>query len=163
MNQKKWGKRLRTCLCSMLAMTCVLSSIPVTAASGSDNMVEYTNIALGCPYQTSASPNPSYGDGGGELTDGDYGSESLWDGRWVGFSGQEMLDITIDLGSPQVFQGVEAVFLNDVAGGGVNYPEAFTFSWSNDIQAASLPMPRKIVYTHIHIRERRKFRLSMSV
>lgn len=46
----------------------------------------------------------------GELTDGDYGSATLWDGRWVGFSGYETVDITIDLGSRQVFQGVEAVF-----------------------------------------------------
>ena len=137
MNQKRWKKRLRTCLCSILSMACVLSSIPVSAASGGDALVEYTNIALGCTYQSSAEPNPSYSDNGGELTDGDYGSATLWDGRWVGFSGYETVDITIDLGSRQVFQGVEAVFLNDVAGGGVNYPQPFTFSCSDDGQEFS--------------------------
>lgn len=158
MNQKKWGKRLRTCLCSILAMTCVLSSIPVSAASSGDTIVEYTNIALGRPYQTSAAPDPSYGDDGGELTDGDYGSETLWDGRWVGFSGYETVNITIDLGSPQAFQGVEAVFLNDVAGGGVNYPQSFTFSCSDDGQdftefhVGRIPSdaPENSVYTYTY-------------
>ena len=135
MNQKNWKKRLRTSLSSILAMTSVLSSIPVSAASGGDTMVEYVNIALGSPYQYSAAPDPSYGDnGGGELTDGDYGSETLWDGRWVGFSGYDTVDITIDLGSRQGFQGVEAVFLNDIAGGGVGYPQPFTFSYSDNGQ-----------------------------
>lgn len=162
MNRKQWNKRLRTCLCAVLAIACALSSIPASAISWDGSDIEYVNVAQGCSYEFSVAPSPSYGDSGNELTDGKVDGASIWSGGWVGFSGQENVDITLDLGSDKEILGVEAVFLNDIAGGGVKYPSGiFTFSYSTDGQdfipfhEGSVPedAPKNSTYTYTYAQD----------
>ena len=72
MLQKRWKKRLSSCIATALALTCMLSSMPVLAAPAGDDV---TNLAAGRQYTTTATTSwdtsdKSYADRGGMLTDG---------------------------------------------------------------------------------------------
>jgi len=95
---------------------------------------EYTNIALGKTYTTTAIPHSSYPDTGGiELTDGKFGG-GYTDNRWVGFNlpSNTSFDQTVDLGqSYSNVVGVAAEFAED-ASAGVYYPQSVGVSISTD-------------------------------
>ena len=97
MKGKRLKRRLSMLLSSMLAATCILNSIPVGAVS-SRSVIE-DNIALGCSYEASVASHGSYPDSGGELTDGQIGINSFYDGKWAGWSGNgdTPVEITNDL------------------------------------------------------------------
>ena len=145
MKGKKLKRRLSMLLSSMLAATCILNSIPVGAVS-SRSVIE-DNIALGCSYEASVASHGSYPDSGGELTDGQIGINSFYDGKWAGWSGNgdTPVEITIDLESVQSFSKVEAVTLNNNSAGGIKYPLSIQFDYSVDgstwTSIASEPFP----------------------
>ena len=151
-----WRRRLFVALSNILAATCILSSIPVSAIS-SRSLVE-NNIALGCSYEASVASHGSYPDSGGELTDGQIGINSFYDGKWAGWSGNgdTPVEITIDLKSVQLFSKIEAVTLNNNAAGGIKYPLSIAFDYSVDgstwtpIVAEAFPSdaPDDSVYTY---------------
>ena len=105
---------------------------PVGAVS-SRSVIE-DNIALGCSYEASVASHGSYPDSGGELTDGQIGINSFYDGKWAGWSGNgdTPVEITIDLESVQSFSKVEAVTLNNNSAGGIKYPLSIQFDYSVD-------------------------------
>ena len=124
--------RLCMFLSSVLAVTCILSSIPVSAISSRSLVAN--NIALGCSYVASVPAHGSYPDSGGELTDGQIGINSFYDGNWAGWSGNgdTPVEITFDLQSVQSFSKIEAVTLNNNAAGGIKYPLSIAFDYSVD-------------------------------
>ena len=153
-------RRLSMLLSSLLAVTCILGSIPVSAVSPRALIKE--NIALDCSYEASPSAHASYPDSGGkELTDGNVGINSFYDGKWAGWSGHGTtpVEVTFDLGSVQAFSELEAVTLNNNAAGGIKYPLSIQFDYSVDgtnwIPAVSEEFPSDApadsVYTYSYV------------
>ena len=106
MLHKPFKRRLASCLCAMLAATCVLSSLPVGATSGSYGGYaafaatgETVNWALGKSYDSTIESYHGNNDPQlTKLTDGRYAANYDSDGRnLVGFSDQQEVSFTFDL------------------------------------------------------------------
>ena len=59
-----------------------------------------TSLSVGCGYQLSRTAGTKFPDGG-RLTDGKQTGSTYESGNYVGFDGNEALDVTLDLGSMQ--------------------------------------------------------------
>ena len=106
MLHKPFKRRLASCLCAMLAATCVLSSLPVGATSGSYGgyaasaaAEETVNWALGKSYDSTIESYHGNNDPQlTKLTDGQFAANYDSDGRnLVGFSDQQEVTFTFDL------------------------------------------------------------------
>ncbi len=110
---------------SFLLVTLLTVSILPVGVFGAQ-IKEYKNIAIGCSYTTSQSPNSSYPDAGGEMTDGQIGSATYSDKKWSGWCWAPegtYVNVIIDLGAKKEFQAVELVTLNSASNGGIVYPQ----------------------------------------
>ena len=89
MLHKRLKKRLASCLCAMLAVTCILSSIPVQAQTRSSGSANKVNLASGLTYETNwlreDFNSDTYSDYDHvKMTDGKKAS-SIWAGECAGF------------------------------------------------------------------------------
>ena len=145
-------KKLLSLILALIITVTTLNGITVSAEE------DLQNIALGCDYYFTHSPQPNYGDSGGELTDGVVGSSNFFDKSWVawgGVSDGSMVNVTIDLGAVKEFEEIEIVSLN-AESSGINYPEGRVYVYfSNDDENyeffANNPFPiepKNSVYTN---------------
>ncbi|PWL45536.1 MAG: hypothetical protein DBY45_03815, partial [Clostridiales bacterium] len=122
MLQKPFKRRLASCLCALLAATCVLSSLPVGAVSGSDGGYaafaatgETVNWAQGKPYTLDIPSENYHGerlDDGVKLTDGTATAD--YDGTLVGWKDTTEATFEVDLGKArEVSQIVVAGYDNN--------------------------------------------------
>ncbi len=112
---------MKKILSFILSLIIVLTTFNGMTVSATETL---ENIALGCDYYFSQSPQSDYEDSGGELTDGNVGSSNFFDKSWVAWSGAQdgvMVNIVIDLGESRGFSNVEIVALN-YESAGVFYP-----------------------------------------
>ena len=133
-------KKFASCLCALLAFTCLLSSVPagaletgIYAEDIESNTVKATpeNIALGKGYTTNVPAAEAYPDSDNELTDGMRAELSAKDANWVGYNTSN-LELVVDLGGA-TFSGVSVGFLYTGAGGGGIYsPMSVKVSYSQD-------------------------------
>ncbi|MBC8561020.1 DUF4855 domain-containing protein, partial [Fumia xinanensis] len=133
-------KKFASCLCALLAFTCLLSSVPagaletgIYAGDIESNTVKATpeNIALGKGYTTNVPAAEAYPDSDNELTDGMRAELSAKDANWVGYNTSN-LELVVDLGGA-TFSGVSVGFLYTGAGGGGIYsPMSVKVSYSQD-------------------------------
>ncbi|MEG2597623.1 MAG: discoidin domain-containing protein, partial [Oscillospiraceae bacterium] len=139
MLHNRFKKKLASCLCVLLAATCVLSSVPVGAIDAAAPLANdaKVNFALGCTY---SGTNP-YQENGKvfypdtdhkELTDGVLGGPLQGDAEWVGYAGKPTtVEQVIDLGLEREFDTVEMVF-NVTGKNAINMPTTAVVSYSGD-------------------------------
>ncbi len=119
---KSSRKLMRKIIAASMAVSFILSCIPAGVFAAP--VTEYTNLAAGCDYIISHTPQ--YGDSGSELTDGQVGAVNFYDSKWVGWSGVPAgtyANVVIDLGSKREFDKVDITALDSTNSGGIPYPE----------------------------------------
>lgn len=112
---------LKRLLASIMTASLIFSCIPASVFAAP--ATEYVNVAAGCDYLISHTPQ--YGDSGGELTDGKVGAVNFYDSKWVGWSGVPqgtLANVVIDLGAKREFDRVNVTALESTNSGGIPYP-----------------------------------------
>jgi len=112
---------LKRLIASIMTASLIFSCIPASVFAAP--ATEYVNVAAGCDYLISHTPQ--YGDSGGELTDGKVGAVNFYDSKWVGWSGVPqgtLANVVIDLGVKREFDRVNITALDSTNSGGIPYP-----------------------------------------
>ncbi|SEG96581.1 F5/8 type C domain-containing protein [Nonomuraea solani] len=91
--------------------------------------VNPVNLAAGRPYTVSLAASSSYPDGGGELTNGAYGTASYGDAAWQGRNTGSPYSITVDLGAQQAIKELRSDWLQ-VKGVYIFLPKKVTYEVS---------------------------------
>ena len=89
------------------------------------------HVAVGSKVTLDVVPNPKYpGEGPGTLVDGYRGSMDFYDGRWLGFWGQD-IEVTIDLGRKVKVRRISCSFMEN-QGSWIFLPKEVDFFVSDD-------------------------------
>lgn len=133
--------RLSAIVCAVLTLA-LLTACAATSKGGTATTIQ--NLALHRGYTVTNPVNDplfvateqsgSWGDKGGELTDGQVGTVPPVPGQWVGFSHQLMRTITINLGNEDTVAQIIAHFAQSQQGG-ITVPPEVTFLASTDGKA----------------------------
>ncbi|PWL44143.1 MAG: hypothetical protein DBY45_06015 [Clostridiales bacterium] len=134
----KSKKKFASIVATILAISCIFSSIPVEAGDAEifddENTEEQTNLALNCEYSGDYLDNigSNYPDSGfKELTDGVIGSTTnFFDPAYVGIAGGRA-NLIVDFGYDQTFNSLTLHYIVEPSSS-INPPKNVAVSYSKD-------------------------------